>query len=275
VNSPRALVIAGLDPSGGAGLVLDAFVLARLGYAPSTVATTLTAQNSLTFRQAVPVAPGLLADQIEAVLAEGPVGCVKVGAAGSAENARLLGSLLRELAAPMVVDPVLASSSGGDLVGAAEVAALDALCSAATVVTPNAEEAALLAGSGDARELAAVREAGGVLARRWGCAVVVTGVAGAGGASGVELAEAVDVLCVGDAVELLAHPLVPDVGDVRGTGCMFSTALAAGLGAGASLREAVIGAQREVADLLGAAAQVGRGRMQVDLGRLGSRSSAR
>jgi hydroxymethylpyrimidine/phosphomethylpyrimidine kinase len=248
--------------------VLDAFVLARLGYAPSTVATTLTAQNSAAFCRAIPVEAGLLADQIGAVLAEGPLACVKVGAVGSAQNARLLGSLLGKLGAPVVVDPVLASSSGGDLVGSADVAALDALCSAATVATPNAEEAARLAGIGDARDLATAQEAGGVLARRWCCRVVVTGVASA---SAVERdPDAVDVLCTKDSVELLAHSLVPDIGDVRGTGCMFSSCLAAGLGAGLSVRDAVIGAQREVADLLRMAVQLGRGRMQIDLGALWS-----
>jgi hydroxymethylpyrimidine/phosphomethylpyrimidine kinase len=230
--------------------------------------TTVTAQNSLAFRRAVPVARDLLADQIAVVLAEGSFACVKVGAVGSAENAQFLGSVLGEIAVPVVVDPVLASSSGGNLIADAEVAALDALCSAATVVTPNAAEAMRLAGTGNACGLAAAQDAGKVLAARWDCTVVVTGVACASGT------EAVDVLCVGGSVELLVHPLVPDIGDVRGTGCMFSACLAAGLGAGSCMLEAVIGAQREVADLLGAAAQLGRGRMQIDLGALRSRQSA-
>jgi len=268
VTARRALVIAGLDPSAGAGLVLDAFVFARLGYAPSTVVTTVTAQNSAAFRCAAPVEASLLADQIEAVRAEGPFACVKVGAIGSAGNARLLGSLLRKLGAPVVIDPVLASSSGGDLVDGADVVTLDALCSAATVVTPNGEEAAWLAGIGDARDLATAQEAGGVLARRWRCTVVVSGVASG---SAVECGRnAVDVLCTKDSVELLTHSLVPDTGDVRGTGCMFSSCLAAGLGAGLSVRDAVIAAQRDVADLLRAAAQLGHGRMQIDLGALWS-----
>lgn len=273
MTSPRALVIAGLDPSGGAGLVLDAFVFARSGYAPSTVATMLTAQNSAVFRRAVPVEAGMLADQIEAVHSEGPFACVKVGAVGSAQNARLLGSLLPDLDAPVVVDPVLGSSSGGDFVDGAELAALDVLCSTATVATPNAEEAGRLAGTGDGRDLTAAEEAGSVLARRWRCTVVVTGVAPALACE--RGSHAVDVLCTVDSVERLAHPLVADTGDVRGTGCMFSACLAVGLGAGLSVRDAVIGAQHGVADLLGAAAQLGHGSMQIDAGVLWSQGSAR
>lgn len=260
MTSPRALVIAGLDPSGGAGLLLDTFVLARFGFAPAVVATTLTAQDSADFHRAVPVDSDLVAEQIEAVCAEGPFACVKVGAVGSTRNARLLGSLLHRIGAPIVVDPVLVSSSGGSLLEGENGHALDALCSIATVVTPNAEEAVRLAGTGDADDEVTAREAGGVLAARWRCAVVVTG-----GAHG---AEAADMLCERDSIELLAHPLVPDVGDVRGTGCMFSTSLAAGLGEGLPVRDAAIGAQRAVEELIHSADRLGRGRMQVDLGAL-------
>lgn len=262
MTSPRALIVAGLDPSAGAGLLLDAIVFAWRGYAPSAVATTLTAQNSASFHRAVAVEPDLIADQIEALLAEGPFACVKVGAVGSAENARLLGALLGTLASPVVVDPVLSSSSGGDLVGGADVAALDALCSAATVVTPNAEEATRLAGAGDPLDPAAVRRAGRVLARRWRTTVLVTGV------SGASAPEAVDMLCAEDSTEPLAHALVPGLGDVRGTGCMHSSSLAADLGAGLAVRDAATSAQREVADLLRSAARLGSGRMQIDLGEL-------
>jgi hydroxymethylpyrimidine kinase/phosphomethylpyrimidine kinase len=263
----RALIVAGLDPSGGAGLTLDAFVFAALGYAPASVVTLVTAQNSASFAAARAVDADLIASQLAAVLAEGRFACAKVGAIGSLEAAREVAQRLGGAGVPVVVDPVLRSSSDGDVTGGAGASAIDALAACATVVTPNAHEAALLASqltSLSADAAASPPAAGTALAAAWDATVVVTGVPVDG-----ETAAAADVLCApGAPPRPRAHALVPGVGDVRGTGCMFSSSLAAFLGIGLDTEEALARAQATVSWLLGHAAQIGTGRMQLDVAAL-------
>lgn len=254
----RALVVAGLDPSAGAGLLIDAFVLARLDFAPSVAATVITAQNSATFIEARPVAADLLGSQIDAVVAEGRFECIKVGAVGSSENALLLARILPKMGCPVVVDPVLMSSSGGWLIGG-DLEAIERLCSAATVVTPNADEAARLAGVESVPDVATASEIGRRLALRWGNRVVITGV------RHPDSEYAVDVVCASDSAEGITHRLLSDAGDARGTGCMFASGLAAALGSGRSLPEAVVDAQSTVLELLRMTHALGVGRQQVDL----------
>lgn len=251
----RALAIGGLDPSAGAGVLLDAFVMARLGHQPAAVAATVTAQNSAEFLGQWPVAPEALVAQLEAIAAEGPLACAKIGAIGSAENAQALAEWLVSAEIPVIVfDPVLLSSSGGELLGG-PLDAVDAIARIATAVTPNAEEACRLAPSASSAEQAAT-----VLAERWGCDVVVTGLPGRDAAHAVDLA-----VSAGGAARPVEHDLVPGVGDVRGTGCMLASALACALADGLALRDALASAQATVRGLLGEARPIGRGRWQVDL----------
>jgi hydroxymethylpyrimidine/phosphomethylpyrimidine kinase len=259
---PRALAIGGLDPSAGAGVLLDAFVMARLGYQPAAVAATVTAQNSAEFLGQWPVAPDALLAQLDAVAAEGPIACAKIGALGSAENALTLAEWLAQAGVPVVVfDPVLVSSSGGELLGGS-LEAVDAVARVATVVTPNAEEAARLAPSASDAEKAAT-----VLAERWACDVVVTGLPGSDAARAVDLAAT-----PGGATQRVEHGLVPGVGDVRGTGCMFASALACALADGRELGDALAAAQASMRGLLGEARPIGRGRWQVDLAAVAARA---
>jgi hydroxymethylpyrimidine/phosphomethylpyrimidine kinase len=251
--TPRALVVGGLDPSAGAGVLLDAFVMARLGYQPAVAVTTVTAQNSAEFAGAWPVEPETLIAQLDAVLAEGTFSCVKVGALGSDVLALALAKWLARADLPVVVfDPVLASSSGGPLVVSA-THAVDFVARVSSVITPNAQEAMQLSGAPD------VHSAAHSLGRRHGIVVVVTGLAGS------TSTEAVDVLWEGDRLEELPHPLVAGVGDVRGTGCILSSALACHIANGLSVAEGLTAAHATVHDLLGRARPVGQGRWQLDL----------
>ncbi len=260
--TPRALAIGGLDPSAGAGILLDAFVMARLGYQSAVAVTTVTAQNSVSFAGTWPVEPDALIAQLDAVLAEGRFACVKVGALASEPLARALAEWLARADLPVVVsDPVLASSSGGVLVEGA-LSAVDAVARVSTVITPNAEEAGRLANGVIAGEDAAVAAAQ-TLAERYGSAVCVTGLAGR------SPAEAVDVLVRADgSVERVPHSLVAGVGDVRGTGCMLSSALACHLVGGLSPVDALAAAHATVHALLDSARPIGQGRWQVDLAHL-------
>jgi len=220
----------------------------------------VTAQNSAAFAGAWPVEPAALEAQLDALLAEGPCACVKVGALGSLALAEALAQwLVHSHAAVVVLDPVLASSSGGSLVEGAD-RAVDTVARVATVVTPNAEEAARLAGAPAIASVDAAVEVARTLAARWSSAVCVTGLPGS------TADEAVDVLVSADgSAERVAHQLVPGVGDVRGTGCMLSSALACHLADGLSAGEALTAAHGTLRELLGYARPIGRGRWQIDL----------
>jgi hydroxymethylpyrimidine/phosphomethylpyrimidine kinase len=283
--SPRALVIGGFDPSAGAGVLLDAAVVARLGFQPAAAITTVTAQNSAEFVGSWPVEREVLLAQLGALAAEGPFACAKVGAIGSARLAMALASWLADAGIPyVVVDPVLASSSGGELMDGS-TAAIDAVASVATVVTPNADETCALwdgctqmaravglePGPSLKSQVASTvgmpsvfaASAGRALANRWECAVAITGLPS--GAPDV----AIDVLVEPEAEpESMRHPLVPGVGDVRGTGCMLASSLACHLALGLSARDALASAHADVHELLGEARAIGAGSWQVDLAHL-------
>lgn len=263
-NGARALAVGGLDPSCGAGVVLDAFVLASLGYAPATVVATVTAQNSARFLASSPVKTAVFLQQLDAV-ADAPFACVKVGALGSAKNLCALAAFLRGVrhgdpGLPVVVDPVLMSSTGGELFPAGETDVYGELCRVASVITPNAQEAARLIGA-PVSDVAGAKTAARLLARRWGCAVVVTGVRPRGEEAS---AEVVDVVWEGERADAMGHPFVFGADEVRGTGCAFSSALAAGLARGDELTVAVGAAQRTVASLVANARRQGAGRPQAD-----------
>ena len=227
------LVLAGLDPSGGAGLLADADAVRAAGARPLCVPTALTAQTTRRMHGFQPLAPALAMQTAHALLEEEPVGAIKVGMVGTPAMARAIAELLAGAGLPAVVDPVLSATSGAALFqGGPEVArsAYAALWPHA-VLTPNLPETRLLLdlaaepGTKEAMEQAA-RE----LVRRGAKAALVKG----GHAAG---AEAVDVLCTADGCERLASARVPGPG-ARGTGCRLASALAAGLALGKPLPSA-------------------------------------
>ena len=114
MSAPAVLVLAGLDPSGGAGLLADAETVRAMGAHPLCVATALTVQTTRAARRFQPVDPSLIADTMRALLEEEDVRAIKVGMVGDAANARAIRALL-PAGIPAVVDPVLAASSGAPL----------------------------------------------------------------------------------------------------------------------------------------------------------------
>lgn len=247
MTAPRVLVCAGLDPSGGAGLVADLEALAAAGARGWAVATALTAQGPRGARAVVPATPEMLVAQVEALLdgsRERP-GAVKTGMLGSVENAAALAALLagRPLArVPVVVDPVLAASSGLPLLEAGDArGALEGLLARASLATPNWPELEALAGRRLGSEEEAVRAARDLPAR----AVLVKG--------GHREGAPVDLLVRGRTVVRIRGRRRPET--ARGTGCRLASATAGWLARGAPLEEAVRRAKRYVERYLDAAAR--------------------
>src|SRR5512142_2589702 len=144
MTPPVVLTVAGSDSSGGAGIQADLKTFAALGAYGTSVVTAITAQNTLGVTAIHPVPVGVVAAQLDAVLADFEVAAVKVGMIGD----RAVAELVRERAARLpnlVVDPVLVATSGARLGAAAAVAPL--MTYAQSILTPNRAEAAALTGT--------------------------------------------------------------------------------------------------------------------------------
>jgi hydroxymethylpyrimidine/phosphomethylpyrimidine kinase len=254
---PIALSIAGSDPTGGAGLQLDLQVFRARGVHGAGVPTALTVQDTLKVHRVLPVFPGVVLDQLRAVLRDLPVAAVKIGMLATDDVARAVALGLEELAgrpAPIVLDPVLAASDGTLLLERRARPVLLELARRAALVTPNGPELAELTGEEVKERVDAERAARRFLLELGAAAVLVTG--------GHRLEDADDLLAVreGDAVRLeWLRGSRLDVGRVHGTGCALSSALAAELARGAALRPAVEAARAFVREALARSTAPGRG----------------
>jgi hydroxymethylpyrimidine/phosphomethylpyrimidine kinase len=238
------LVIAGSDSSGGAGLTRDVHTLAHFGADSLCAVTAVTVQTNARVHAVHPVPPELIRAQIEAALATGRVGAIKVGMLGSrASVLAVAASLPPRSTTPLVLDPVLAASSGGELLDAAGREALcEALVPCATVLTPNIPEAAALLGVARAENEAQLLQQGEALLALGAEHVLLKGGHGSG-------ADATDVLLTPGAVprRFSTRRLTATR---RGTGCALASALAAGLAAGLDVAAACARAKRYVTELL-------------------------
>jgi hydroxymethylpyrimidine/phosphomethylpyrimidine kinase len=234
VNAPFCvLTIAGSDSGGGAGIQADQRTIRALGGHSLTAVTAVTAQDTrrITRWGAIPVP--LIRAQIESALRGYPVAAVKTGLLPGPGAVRAVSDgLARFPSIPLVVDPVLASSSGTGFMSEAGVRALrKSLFPRAFLITPNWPEASTLTGLPVGTH-AQAEKAGARLARECGRPVLVKG----GHASGTLCRDCL-AMPGGDAI-WYEFPRITTV-NTHGTGCVLSAAIAAWLGRGASLTEAV------------------------------------
>ena len=252
------LVLAGLDPSGGAGLLADVRSLGAFGVHAAGVATALTIQDSARCHGFEPVDSELLQRQLEALLDDLPVAAIKVGMVGGGHMARVIARTLAPLVeggVPLVFDPVLRASVGADLFDGNPEEELGPLLAVTTLCTPNRQEAEALTGLSldsldDARRAARALRALGPRA------VLVKG----GHLGAADSPEVTDLLDDGDGdPALMSSPRLPPP-TPHGTGCALSSAIAAQLALGAPLREAVTAAREHLGRRIAAAVTVGKGR---------------
>jgi hydroxymethylpyrimidine/phosphomethylpyrimidine kinase len=231
---PVALTIAGSDSGGGAGIQADLKTFAALGVHGTSAIACLTAQNPRRVAAVEACSPKMLRQQIEAVFEELKPATVKTGMLYTAENigvvARYLGR--RSGRRPLVVDPLMISTSGSILLQPAAMKALrEKLLPLATLITPNLDEAEILTGR-KIKSLEAMRTVAREIHGRYGSAVLVKG----GHLKGSR--EAADIFFDGETELLLSAPLVKGV-RTHGTGCTYSAAICALLALGRDLPEAV------------------------------------
>ncbi|HEY7885627.1 MAG TPA: bifunctional hydroxymethylpyrimidine kinase/phosphomethylpyrimidine kinase [Cellvibrionaceae bacterium] len=232
-STPIALTVAGSDSGGGAGIQADLKTFAALGVYGASAITCLTAQNTRGVQDVFPVPPAFIKAQIDSVLSDMPVTALKSGMLGTADIITAVADMLaRYPTIPLVLDPVMVSTSGDRLLAEDAIAVLiSELLPRAAVITPNLLEAAALLGQAPAQNLAQMqRQAEQLLAI--GCHAVLI----KGGHS--EAKEATDLLLSAQGVELFSAPRLP-TRNTHGTGCTLASAVAAGLAQGLSLRDAV------------------------------------
>jgi hydroxymethylpyrimidine/phosphomethylpyrimidine kinase len=231
---PVVLVLAGNDPSGGAGLAADVQAVSALAAHPAPVVTALTVQDTRNAYRVEPVNAALVAEQCRVVFADLPVRAIKIGLLANAEIGTAVAAMLDahpEL--PVVLDPVLVASGGGRLAEAALIEVLrDRLLAGTTVLTPNASELRALAPA-----TAASREERAM-------ALVAAGAHYVLAKGGDEATEDVHNVLYDQRgeVELFTWSRLPQ--PYHGSGCTLASAIAALLAHGKTVRAAVEAAQR-------------------------------
>ncbi len=253
--TPNLLSIAGSDPSGGAGVQADLKTFAALRCYGMAVVTALTAQNTRGV-SGVHVPPAdFVAAQIDAIFADIDVAAVKIGMLGSAPVVEAVAARLAFHRAPAIVlDPVLVATSGDPLAtSGVERAMIDHLFPIATIVTPNLDEAARLSGLARPVDVVGLRATAERLHRLGAKAVLIKGGDAVGPTS--------DDLYFDGVTERIFSGLRVATRNTHGTGCTLSSAIAAYLGRGTTLPDAIDAAKIYLTGALKAAdeLQVGGG----------------
>lgn len=259
---PVMLTIAGSDSGGGAGIQADLKTFAALGTYGASAITAVTAQHPAGVSAIAAIDPPVVAAQLEAVGEYFAVGGAKTGMLFSAEVIEAVAGAFSALKAPdgnmqnlerppLVVDPVMVATSGARLLADDAVGALESrIIPLATLVTPNMDEAAILAG----REVSAeahLEPAARAIFERFGVAVLVKG----GHLTDSE--DVVDVLFDGREATEFRDPFMHGV-NTHGSGCTLSAAIAVYLMRGLPVRDAVSEGRYYLRRAMGGALPVGR-----------------
>jgi hydroxymethylpyrimidine/phosphomethylpyrimidine kinase len=250
---PRALTIAGSDSGGGAGIQADLKTFAAMGVYGASVITAVTAQNTREVTDWLAMPDGLVAKQIDAVLADIGADAVKTGMLANADIVRTVAGKMREHGVRnLVVDPVMVAKGGHRLVDDGAVDAIvRELLPLALVVTPNLPEAEVLTGT-TVDSWHTMRAAAERIVAMGAKSVVVKG------GHLADADSAADLYYDGTAFREYTSIRVR-TNNTHGTGCTFASAIAAGLAKGLTVQDAVALAKSYVTLALQYAYPVGHG----------------
>ncbi len=254
---PKTVTIAGVDPSGGAGVLADVKAMSALGAYACGVIAALTAQNTLGVTAVLPVDPAFVAQQIDTLFADVPADAVKIGMLGQRNVTEIVADRLAHWKpVHIVLDPVMIAKSGDSLLERDAIGAMrEALLPGVSMLTPNLPEAGVLLGQ---RPVETVKEMRRVAERlreqlshqgeRW--------VFLKGGHLPGDMA--IDLLHDGDRMIELATPRI-ETKNTHGTGCTLSAALAALLPQSQDVPEAARRAKEYLTEAIRQADRLGVG----------------
>jgi len=249
------LSIGGLDPSGGAGLPADARAIRAFGAHPCAVATAVIAQNTQGVQHVEAVSAQMLSTQLNNLLDDIAPRAVKIGMIANREQVQvLLECWTRWRDVPTVLDPVFAPSAGEDFSDDATVQMIATeLFPRCALVTPNSVEAERLCGFA-VRDVKSMTAAGRAIQTQYGAHRVLVK-----GGHLPQTNEVVDVLCDGAHSVVLSAKRIEGA-EVRGTGCLLASAIAAQLAQNVEIKSAVERAKSWLAIQIRDAQQLGKGR---------------
>ncbi len=256
---PVCLTIAGVDPSGGAGIIADIKTFFAFGCYPAAAIASITYQNTQRVFGATHQSAEELRKQVEPIVDDLEVAAVKTGMLPTAEIIEETARLIRVHSLKnIVVDPVVRSTSGFDLIdGAALKRLIEMLFPLADIVTPNIQEAERISGVAieDETDIAA---AAAIMSEMGARAVLIKGGHLRQGG------EAVDHLFIGGEHHRVAGPFF-ETTSTHGTGCTLAAAIAANLALGESLTDAVRIAKDFVNEAIRAAPKIGKGNSPINI----------
>ncbi len=232
---PIALTVAGSDPSGGAGIQADLKTFHQVSVYGMSVITLVTVQNTQCVSVVEPLPAELVGKQLDALIEDIPPHAAKTGALGTAEIIEEIAEHAQKFSFPLVVDPVMLSKDETELmVPSARKIFIKRLLPQAFLITPNLDEAAILAGIAVNDELS-MQESARRIADLGPRAVLVKG--------GHLEGKALDLLFhQGKFQRFIAHR--ETTAHMHGTGCTHSAAITAGLAHGKNLEAAVRSAKQ-------------------------------
>jgi hydroxymethylpyrimidine/phosphomethylpyrimidine kinase len=248
---PILLTIAGFDPSCGAGIAADLKTFAAHNCYGIAAVTALTVQSTQGVLAVHATPAATLRAQLDALAEDATLAGVKIGMLANRANASVVAEFLdKNHFAHVVLDPVSRPTAGStELLDAPGLKFVrDELLKRASVITPNIPEAEFLTGM-EVKDIAGMKAAGQKLLEMGARAVIVTG---------GHLDKPIDVLCEGTEVETFGGDHVKSP-NTHGSGCTFSSAIAAQLASGQQLREAVILAKAYVTKAIEKSYQTGKG----------------
>jgi hydroxymethylpyrimidine/phosphomethylpyrimidine kinase len=254
ITPPVVMTVAGYDPSSGAGVTADIKTIAAHDCYGISCVTALTVQSTQGVRRVAPVDAAIITETLEELAADFAIEAVHIGMLGTEKVAKAVAEFLAKAGVGhIVLDPILKSSSGADLLDPAGTRILiEKLIPIAELVTPNLDEAAALTGF-PVTNLAEMREAAGRLHSLGAANVVVTG---------GHLDKAIDLLSFETGRGLETETFKAErqrSNSTHGTGCAFATALACHLAHGRGLPEAVLLSKAYVSAAIANAYPVGHG----------------
>lgn len=258
-NQPVCLSVAGLDPSGGAGIIADIKTFSAFGCFGAAAVTSITFQNTVGVFGAMHQTGETVRRQLEPIFDDFDVAAIKTGMLPTADVIETIAEIISGLdkRPPFVVDPVVRSTSGFDLIDDAALRVLvDKLFPLAAIVTPNIAEAERIAGVkiGSPVDVAAAGEK--IMSLGAQCVLIKGGHLQTNG-------NAVDRLfSAGDVEEFEASFI--DTTATHGTGCTLAAAIAANLALGRSLRDSVAAAKRFVTEAIRTSPMLGSGHSPVN-----------
>ena len=249
------LSIGGSDPSSGAGIQSDIRVFSILGAHTLTVITAITSQNTSKFGTVEPVSPKMIQSQLKSIFSDFKIDGVKIGMVYNSKIIKVIHQQLKKLKIPIVVDPVIKSTTGGNLIeSSAKKDFQKYIIPLATIITPNRTEAELLAKMKISTKNTPEKLAK-VIQKTGAKNVIITGIEKKNKVSDFVLEKNSKYIISGEKIPKKNH----------GSGCNHSAAIVYSLAKGKSIKESLYFAKKFTYNSIKHAKKIGKGIVITDI----------